>query len=149
MSLTKLREICKGVGIIHSKKSKEKIVEKIAKYYAKDPESERQFLETKRKLETKGINTLSKQHTFYRDAFNSVDLLDRLYYKCTAPYHVQHWRTKLFFSLFQVFLINSYTLYCEVLGDEGSIELGEYRELLGKYLILFNEEDMKRYSRKS
>jgi len=103
MSLTKLREICKGVGIIHSKKSKEKLVEKIAKYYAKDPESERHFLETKRKLETKGINTLSKQHVFYREAFNSIDLLDRLYYKCTAPYHVQHWRTKLFFPCSRCF----------------------------------------------
>jgi hypothetical protein len=119
------------------------------KFFAPDPETEKEYLKTKRELETQGFATPAPQHFLYREEFNSVDLFDKCYYKCTAPYSIKHWRTKMFFCLFQVFFINSYTLYEELLAPtKDTILLREYREVIGMYLIYFSEEDFQKYGKR-
>jgi hypothetical protein len=144
--VNELREICRNVGLAHSGKKRENLIESIVKYFAPDPETEREYLKTRRELESKGNSTAAPHHALYREEFNAVDLFDKYYYKSTAPYPVKHWRTKMFLSMFQVFFINSFTLYRDLLSySKNSIRLAEYRELVGMYLIFFSEDDSEKY----
>jgi len=104
------------------------------------------FSKQKESLSQKGFSGPAPQHALYRDEFNAVDLFDKQYYKCTAPYPTHHWRTKMFFSLHEVFMINSFTLYREVLGLNQPVRLRSYREFIGKRLLIFNEEDYNVYN---
>ncbi len=141
MPKKELEEMCKDVGIPHSNKKKEALVKILLEYHAPDEETKKEYLQTKRELESKGFAGVAPQHQLYREDFNAVDLFDKQYYKCTAPYPIHHWRTKLFFSLFEVFLINSFTLYREILNKNQPISLTSYRECVGKRLLIFDEED--------
>ena len=150
--MSDLKEICKNNGI-PANKNKAELVTYIANNFQPPPEAQREYLETKQKLESKGFNTDSVHHQYYREEFNSVDLLDRQWYKFTASYHHNHWRTKMFFSLFQVFLINSHKLYCETFREEDvqvgkpPIEMSSFRNILGLNLALIGEDDISEYDR--
>ncbi len=154
-SLTELKKICKETGMKHNKK-KEELVMKIVNYYAPTPETEREYLETKKLIESSGLSSQPVHHQYYREEFNAVDILDRHWYKYTANYQHKHWRSKLFFCLFQVFLINSHTLYCESYSSEEMNSrkpppkslMVNYRNVVGLNLALFREEDIIKYDKK-
>jgi hypothetical protein len=141
MSKKELGEICRNVGIAHSNKKKEALIKILLEYYAPDPETEKEYLQTKRELESKGFSTSAPQHSLYREEFNAVDLFDKQYYKCVSPYPIHNWRTKMFFALFEVFLINSFTLYREIVPKNDAISLRNYRKIIGMRLLIFNDED--------
>jgi hypothetical protein len=142
--------LCKRSGIIFNKKTKAQLVSSLEKYHSPGPETERDYLELKGKLETmKGHKVKqTNQHQYYREIFNAIDLHDRQWYQLTAPYHLNHWRKKLFFSVFQVFLINSYTLFRESIPDnQQPIDIQEYRNNIGPLLVLFDEENVKEFDK--
>jgi hypothetical protein len=45
-------------------------------------------------------------HTFYKDHFNYVDLIDRRWNSIEAHHHIKHWETKMLFKLLKFNVIN-------------------------------------------
>lgn len=83
-----------------------------------------------------------------RSIDRSPEFYYRQFYKCHAPYQVNEWRKKMFIVLFNVFIINSCTLYNEIIAfDNKSQKLRDYREFIGKRLLIFNEDDLVEFER--
>jgi hypothetical protein len=145
-TVQELKEICRGIGVKHTNQTKDKLIAKIVEFFDENPENEKEFHQTKKEIESKGFSDPAPQHLLYKKEFNAVDLLDKLFYQNRASYPIHHWRTKLFFSLFQVFLINSCTLYNELfVHSKEMVDLMDFRNIVAKYLLIINEEDVSYY----
>ena len=104
-----LVSICKNYGII-STGTKYVLVSRLLKAQKVTKESATECLRNLQKCSSK-LN--ASPHNYYRESFNSVDLLDRYYYRLQHSHRINTWESK-FISLLEIGLINSYSPYSSI-----------------------------------
>lgn len=56
-------------------------------------------------------NCKAPHHKDYKQFFNGVDLQDSFWYAIQGHHYLKRWQSKLIFSLLEICMVNSYTLY--------------------------------------
>jgi len=87
--------------------------------------------ELKKKLISSLHTTSPSHHEYYRAHFNAVDLNDRYFYKQQNHHAIRNWEPKFIWSILQIGLNNSWSLFCTI----QDVEFLDYCESLARKLI--------------
>jgi len=122
LSITQLKDVCKERKISCTKLNKDQIIEKINMLL--DPTTQQQEkMKTYKQIEQSNLilkknKEQGSHHQFYKDNFNGVDLLDRIYYTTEPQFKTKEWKCKMLLSIMETVLINACTLLCEFKGEK-------------------------------
>ncbi len=89
------------------------LVEKLHEFGMATANNNSVFTKTKYEIETGSIKGDSPLHVMYRENFNNVDRVDKVYYSSYFKYHVYHWRLKMCLCILSLCVYNAWILKLE------------------------------------
>jgi len=132
LTVKQLKEICNQNKIKPKRLKKDPLIRLMVERL--NPKNESLYLRTQSDLDSHIHNGFPVHHNFYKENFNTIDIHNRYWYQFQYKFQTKHWRTKMFFGLLGVAVVNSFTLWNE---KERTDQL-TYRECIIESLIEYD-----------